>query len=344
MENKKFAQIDALRFFAVMPVLISHWGLFDIQPSTEFLFSSNGVNLFFIISGFLITLGLIRSREKEEYIQTSLSKFYVRRFLRIFPIYYLMLLFLWLFNHHKVADGIIWYLTYTTNFYCIKIQDWGGLSHLWSLALEEQFYFIWPFIILLSPKQLLPIIISATICLSVAFKTYCAYYGATFWISYMHPLAVLDILGLGALLAYLFYFKIEALKKLLHNNAFIAFVFLQLGLVLYCRFNLKYHSIYDILSRCSFGLFSAWIVGRAVFNFNGIIGRILTSKPLSYIGKISYGVYLLHILVPGMLMGVKYPINHTLRFCMYFILTIAICTLSWELFERQILKLKSKFE
>lgn len=127
MQVQKFDQINTLRFFAVLPVLVVHWGLFDFSKSAEFSFAANGVNLFFAISGFLITLGLIRNKtDTEKSTGASLWKFYVRRVLRIFPIYYLMLLLLWFFNHGKVADGIWWYLTYTTNFYIIKIQDWGG--------------------------------------------------------------------------------------------------------------------------------------------------------------------------------------------------------------------------
>ncbi len=344
MGEKKFEQIDALRFFAVLPVLTSHWNLFNINESTQFLFASNGVNLFFAISGFLITLGLIRSGEKQQSLQTSLWKFYVRRFLRIFPIYYLMLFLLWFLNHNRVADGIWWYLTYSTNFYCIKIQGWGGLSHLWSLAIEEQFYLVWPFIILLISSRFLPILIASVIVLSIGSKIFCWQTAASFWTCYMNPVAVLDVLGLGALLSYYYHFQKEKLRSALYDKRFITFVFLQLALVFFFKYTEHYNFIYQILSRSSFGLFSVWLIGRSVFGFTGLIGYILTARPLTYIGKISYGVYLFHLIVPGMLMGIKYPSDPTLRFCMYFIVTIAICALSWRYFESKILKLKDRFE
>jgi peptidoglycan/LPS O-acetylase OafA/YrhL len=344
MQLKKFEQIDALRFFAVLPVLISHWELFDISKSTQFLFASNGVNLFFAISGFLITLGLIKAGEKEQSVQASLWKFYVRRFLRIFPIYYLMLLLLWFFNHPKVAGGIWWYLSYSTNFYCIRIQGWGGLPHLWSLAVEEQFYLVWPFVILLTPRRFIPAIIGLIIIMSLSFKTYWLQRSNSFWVLYMNPIAVLDVLGLGALLSYYYHFQSDKLKALLNNKIFTLVVLLQLIVVLYLRYNEHCTSIYQVINRFSFGLFSVWLIGRAVFGFKGIIGYILTMPSLKYIGKISYGVYLLHILIPGMLMGLKYPTDHFSRFCMYFILTIAICSISWYSYESRILKLKDKFE
>ena len=344
MQLKKFEQIDALRFFAVLPVLISHWDLFDITKSLQFLLASNGVNLFFAISGFLITLGLIKAREKEQNVQTSLWRFYVRRFLRIFPIYYLFLLILWLINHQKVAEGILWYLSYSTNFYCIKIQGWGGLPHLWSLAIEEQFYLIWPFVILFTPRRSIPFIIGLIILISLFFKAYWVYSGDSFWTFYMNPIAVLDVLGLGALLSFYYHFKNEELQGILHNKVFTFLILLQLIIVFYFRYNEKYNSIYQVINRFSFGLFSAWLIGRAVFGFTGIVGYILSIQPLKYIGKISYGVYLVHILIPGMFMGLKYPTNHVLRFFIYFIVTIAISSLSWFFFESRILKFKDGFE
>ena len=344
MQEKKFEQIDALRFFAVLPVLISHWSVSGLAEETQFMLASNGVNLFFAISGFLITLGLIRTREKEQSVQTSLWKFYVRRTLRIFPIYYLMLLLLWFFNHSKVADGIAWYLTYSTNFYCIKIQDWGGLSHLWSLAIEEQFYLVWPFLILFSTNQTLPITIGFAIVTSISFKIFWLLTGASFWVYYMSPLAVIDVLGLGALLSYFYYFQKEKLRLLLHNYIFIAIVILQLILMLYFRFDHRYQTIYQVFNRSSFGLFFVWIIGRSVFGFGGAIGYILTIRPILFIGKISYGIYLFHILIPGMLIGLKYPTSHIPRFSLYFAVTIAICSVSWYLFESKILKIKDKFD
>lgn len=344
MQEKKFEQIDALRFFAVLPVLTSHWKLFNISDSAQFLFASNGVNLFFAISGFLITLGLIRSKEKAKSIQTNLGNFYARRFLRIFPIYYLLLAAMWFLNHKRVANGILWYLCYATNFYCIKINDWGGLPHLWSLALEEQFYIVWPLFILLASKRMMPIIIAFSITLSLLFKTYCIYSHQSFWIYYMNPISVIDILGLGALLAYLYYYYQDKFIEILLNRFVMFFVLFQLAFILYLRETKSAEFIYQIFNRFSFGLLSIWLIGRATIGFNGFIGSVFLARPIKYIGKISYGVYLYHIMVPGMLMGLKYPADNTLRFILYFIVTIAISSISWKYLESKILNIKHKFD
>lgn len=160
----------------------------------------------------------------------------------------------------------------------------------------------------------------------------------------MHPLAILDIVGLGGLLAYCYYFHEEWLRGLLRNKIFTAFVFAQLAVVILFRVFQHFNMYYDILDRASFGLFSVWLIGRAVFGVDGVGGYILNSSPLQYIGKISYAVYLIHPLVPGMLLGLKYPTEPLLRFCLYAIVTIAICSLTWYCFEKPILKLKDKFE
>jgi peptidoglycan/LPS O-acetylase OafA/YrhL len=341
--EKKFQQIDALRFFAVFPVLVAHWGTFDLTDRMSFFWGSNGVNLFFAISGFLITLGLIKSNESDQTAKTSLYKFYVRRFLRIFPIYYLLLIFLWFFKHQDVIGGLWWYLTYTTNFYCIKTQSWG-IAHLWSLSVEEQFYWVWPFVILFMPSRILPFFICLLIACSIIFKAYIIHVGSPWWIFYMNPIGVLDILGLGGLLSLGYFYYPNKLKSLLYNKIVIAIIIVQLVVVIYSRLSGHADFIYDVFNRFSFGLFCIWLIGRAVFGFKGMIGFILNLRPLKYIGKISYGVYLVHIFIPEMAYKIQYPTNHVLRSVFYFIITIMICSISWYFFESRILRLKEKFE
>ena len=154
-----FPQLDALRAIAVFFVLLEHW-----VPGTYwfkiFPYGMAGVTLFFVLSGFLITRILLRSRIKSESLNQSklhsLKQFYIRRTLRIFPIYYITIFILLIFNINNIRQIFFWFLTYTSNIYFYLIQNWAGsLSHLWTLAVEEQFYIIWPFIILFIPKRFL---------------------------------------------------------------------------------------------------------------------------------------------------------------------------------------------
>jgi peptidoglycan/LPS O-acetylase OafA/YrhL len=344
MTGRKFDQIDGLRFFAVFGVVCAHWywsghELMDIGP-----FAARGVDLFFVISGFLITLGLIRSKEGTTEVKTSLYKFYIRRFLRIFPIYYLTLLFVYIFWHSQMGNSIGWYLLYLCNFHSIKIQGFGIAGQFWSLSVEEQFYLIWPFIILYTPRRGLFSVMTLSIMLSIAMKIYWCLANVSFWTPYMHPLGCLDVLAMGALLAYFYYFFEDRLKAVLFNPIIASVVFIQMIAFVACHYIGKFGFIYDAGMRTSFGIFSMWLIGRSVFGFMGLTGYILNISAIKYIGKISYAIYLFHDFVPGILLGMKYPENPNLRFLVYGIVTIGMASISWYLFERPILRLKNRFE
>lgn len=349
MGTRKFDQIDGLRFFAVFAVLCAHWSSSASHFFNQITFQARGIDLFFVISGFLITLGLIRAKEKTETKGTALYKFYIRRFLRIFPIYYLTLFILWYIDYNHISASIWWDLSYLSNFHIIRTHDWGAAGHFWSLSVEEQFYLIWPFIILFVPNRRLPAVMIASVLLSLAAKTYWFMTttfvpSTTFWTAYIHPLGALDTLSLGALLAYLYNFHTDILKKILFNPFVIVIVTVQMMFCIYLYHTRHYNSIYLIGIRTSFGLFAIWLIGRATFGFTGVMGYILGSRPLMYIGKISYAVYLFHPFVPALLSRDKYPENENLRFVLYAIVTLGLASGSWYLFESRILKLKERFE
>lgn len=345
MEGKKFEQLDALRFFAVLLVVCSHWSWFGNKAFVQFNSGSRGVDLFFVISGFLITLGLIRSKDRVETVGISLSRFYIRRFLRIFPIYYLFLAVLWFFDHSKVADSIWWYVLYLGNFYCIKKQSWGETGYLWSLSVEEQFYLVWPFIMVFTSKKLLPVVMIMAILISAAIKIYWYVTGMTFWIWYMHPIGALDILSLGALLSYFYYFHKDKLQVILYNRYVVLAVFAILIIGQGSKYLPQpYDSVYYTSDRQFFGIFFAWLIGRCLYTIKGPFGYILDNKVLRYIGTISYSVYLFHPLVPELFWWLKGPVSDNVRFVIYSMATVALSSLSWYLFERQILKLKDTFQ
>jgi peptidoglycan/LPS O-acetylase OafA/YrhL len=344
MKIKKFDQIDGLRFFAVFGVLCAHWALSFGDLLYKMTLAGRGVDLFFVISGFLITLGLIRSKEEYGLMGTKMYKFYIRRALRIFPLYYLTILVLLFFYHDQILTNIWWYVLYIWNFHIIKVQDWGIAGHVWSLSVEEQFYFVWPFIILFLPDSRLIWVIISAVFISLIAKIYWFCTGAAFWSEYVHPLGTLDVLALGGLLAYLYHFHNEWLRKTLYNPMTGTILALQIILCIYLDGMLNYKFIHLVVIRTSFGLFSMWLIGRAAFGFTGIWGFILNSRPVRYVGKISYAIYIIHPFVPGMLERFKYPQGDNMRFVMYSAVTLAMASLSWYLFESRILKLKDRFE
>lgn len=344
MKGRKFDQVDTLRFVAIFMVLISHWPSLLSDFSTHTDSGELGVCLFFVISGFLITLGLLGNREQEQPAQTSLYKFYMRRFLRIFPAYYLVLLLNWIFNHEKMVIDIWWDLFYASNFHDIALKEWDFLAHYWSLAVEEQFYLVWPWFILLMPRKwILPSIISA-VFLSLAVKCYWWQNHFTHWYFYVHPVAALDLLATGGLLSWLYLYQNEKLRKVFYNPFFSVFIFLQFVLCFESRNLPQLSGFFNITVRFSYGLFCAWLIGRAVFGFTGPVGYVMNNRFLQYAGKISYGLYLFHGTVPHLLSHFHLPASVSIQFLIYFVFLMALASLSWYGFENPILKLKKRFE
>jgi peptidoglycan/LPS O-acetylase OafA/YrhL len=193
-------QLDGLRAFAVLFTMITHFtraneGWLGLIP-----WGQMGVRLFFVISGFLITGILLRSRLPEDR-PAELRIFYIRRFLRIFPVYYATLAVTTLVNIRPVRQTLWWHLTYLSNVYQI-VQNPGPspVTHFWSLAVEEQFYCIWPFLMLFLPGRYLLKAMIATVCIGPLSRLGVAVFHIDSGDGLLF--ACLDTLGMGALLAY----------------------------------------------------------------------------------------------------------------------------------------------
>ena len=198
-------QLDGLRAFAVGAVLFHHF----FQPARigGVDLALLGVWLFFVLSGFLITGILLRSRDQVDYSGSPsgfvLRQFYVRRFLRIFPLYYSVLFMAATIDLGDVRDTILWHLTYLSNYLFAARQYWGPMTaHFWSLSVEEQFYILWPALILFAPRRLLLKLIISAIAIGPIFRVAAHFFDFN-WIARLTVLpASFDALGLGALLAY----------------------------------------------------------------------------------------------------------------------------------------------
>ena len=144
------SRVDGLRFIAILMIFIHHFAYYlgkYISPGFY------GVNLFFVISGFLITSILLK--DNDENIKTAYIKFVGRRILRIFPIYYLMILVLVLLGTPKIWDALPHLFTYTYNYYLGRTGNWDQVFSLyWSLSVEEQFYLFFPVIVLIFRRRM----------------------------------------------------------------------------------------------------------------------------------------------------------------------------------------------
>lgn len=345
-------QIDGLRFFAVLGVLICHFIRFENIYLARLPFGQ-GVNLFFVLSGYLITKILILNKDKLAQGNSNVKRYFVsffaRRSIRIFPIYYITILFLMLISFQNIWDVWGWLVTYTTNFYASFGYPYiGSFNHLWSLAVEEQFYLVWPVLIYLVPKKHLLKLIISTILLSVSFKILYFYFIGNGAAINSSTIGCADSLGLGALIAYLHLFKPELLVKL---NQFKSLILLSFGVfAFFLIFPRPSEAIAIIGNNFLFSVFAFFVVLKAsTEKFTFLPKFLFEHKFTVHLGKISYGIYLYHFFMPDFFNQCKEwlpALNETsanFQVGFLFISSLVFAQVSWIVIEKPVLGLKDKF-
>ena len=344
-------QLDGVRACAVMMVFVSHWIPWSYQGG--FPWNNFGVDLFFVLSGFLITDILLHGRRYmeggEQGLLLTLRQFYVRRALRIFPLYVAFLLVYALTVPSFVNELTPWLWTYTLNLFRVLIDNtWEApISHLWSLSVEEQFYLVWPGVILLTPRRFLLPVLLLSVAIGPATKVILGMNDVSERAIRFFTLSRMDTLALGALLAY----AVHQCGLLPIAKGRISGWLIWAGLPLFCVVvGLRAIGISStnwlILEMSAETLLCGWVVLRAAQGFQGLIGRFLSSAPLVYLGQISYGLYLLHKPIPSILGAYGIDTDEIptgIGFLLYTILAILAASLSWYLFEGPINRLKRNF-
>ncbi len=353
-------QLDGLRALAIGAVLLHHFS--HSADIGQVNFATLGVWLFFVLSGFLITKILLASRDQVNTLGYRsafvLRQFYVRRFLRIFPLYYSVLAVAAILDLDEVRETIIWHLAYLSNYLFATLGYFQLVTaHFWSLSVEEQFYLFWPAVILFTPERFLLKIIIAAIAVGPAFRGIGYFLDINGIALYAVTLASLDTLGLGALLAYCSHHVAEKpmlLKQLSWCSLWMGIAGLTTLIVL--RILENYHVIRPVMPYLWFmepifwALFFVWLVNGAASGFPGIVGKFLQLRPIAYIGKISYGIYVYHLfmgsLVPTVLAQSNIDFSLLpgwLQFGLLAGVTIGVAAISWHLFEGPLNALKRHF-
>lgn len=355
-----FSGLNELRAIAALAVLFHHVELYKYRLKIHSLWDygiivksfisdlgHNGVMLFFVLSGFLITYLLIE--EKTTTGKISISKFYGRRILRIWPLYFIIVIvgffiiphlyysFPDFFKGQSFYNTRIENLVYGNNFLLhlffmsnLALAIYGpvaGSSQSWSVSVEEQFYVVWPWIIKLFYKKLLPVLM-----LIIIGGSFFKYLLPETIISKIYNVSKIDYMAMGAIIAYIYRFYKEKLIPLLKNKVFI--VVLSVSVAMHLFLNVS-----SITQALTFGLL---IVSCIENNFK--------VKVLSYIGKLSYGVYMYHPLMMYLSFSImsKLDINNSiyynvLIYSMVLSFTFVLSYLSYNYFELYFLKIKSRF-
>jgi peptidoglycan/LPS O-acetylase OafA/YrhL len=340
---KKVPQLDAVRGLAVLLVLLHNT---DRYPSLHLQWlSSNGwmgVDLFFVLSGFLITRILLDTKQSEGYFRN----FYARRCLRIWPLYYSVLLFMFVIvplvrpsEAHAVFDARSspwWaYLFFLQNF-LVKIPSMatGPLGVTWSLAVEEQFYLFWPLVVLFCNEAQLRKIAIAVICFSPALRFYLLLHHVDI---YSNPFCRWDGLMAGALLA-LVLRSVSVLPSKFTTQAWITFLISAPLALMIETFDARW-IVFSLTAVASVSF-----VYLALFSTQRWLQALLTNRFLVYTGTISYGIYLLQKIPLDAVKTFHWENHQFLAMPITTAATYAMAALSWNLVEKPFLKLKRFFE
>ena len=347
---KFIKELDSIRGIGIIIVVLFHWlpvdGFYNTFPNRPF-----GVDVFFVLSGYLITQILLTSRFGAEAAgiprRHVFISFYLRRALRILPAYFLVILLILLLHQSLEANlkaELIPSLTFTLNFYFHKSQYWGDLTtHLWTLSVEEQFYLIWPFIILLIPRQALPYAI---------FIFTLAGIGSQLMISdkefgYLPTNTCFDAFGIGAWLAWVRLCRPSDLTKhyrIIRWLGAISCVVLVFGAAFP-------DTVFLAPQRTLRSLVALWAISYVIYkDYQGELRNlpVFSNRILIFLGKISYGMYLYHIFLPWSYYKINAPLNDMLPDFLdpfmfpvtvveNFALLVVISWLSYKFIERPIL-------
>jgi peptidoglycan/LPS O-acetylase OafA/YrhL len=342
LSTRYFSGLDALRAFSVMAVIWTH---VTTGHSIRLLtLGYRGVELFFAISGFLVTTLLLREYRRNGRI--SIREFYMRRTLRIFPLYYAVLalycalVFVAFRGSPKAAE--FWanfpsFATYTSNWF-VNVDN--GAAHgvtfyfAWSLATEEQFYLLWPFLMVVLLgwlKKDLVLALAAGALLGV--QIYAASLGGV-------PFAATVFASLAPAILFGVAFAV-----LLNHKACFRMLYPVLG-----RKSAAPLVLVLLLASLHFGapwLFSgslmALLVAATCMREDTYLHPILRWRPAAFVGTISYGIYLMHMLAANVVRGV---LGHSMGIDVFLLtvpVVIAMAYVSYRFFEAPILRYKDRF-
>lgn len=344
----KINSLDGLRGWAAILVLWAHFPLVDGGLIFKYLHDFSkaisagyiGVDIFFALSGFLITRILLKEKDKGE---LSFKLFYVKRSLRIFPLYYLVILLVGVTISWK---DLGWVATYLSNYYFAYNDVMNAMRHTWSLCVEEHYYFFWPIIIKYLSRDRAYFVIKFVFP-SIALV--CAIYYLSFVpnggeLVFRATNVRILTLALGSLLA----FKENEIRNISLAKTEVSIFILSIGLV-------STHFIIFLPLRLFFMFLSSsflsyfilvFILTSAFTDKNKIILSVVDNKLMKFFGKISYGLYLYHLPI-FVYLGVSHLQKNNIvsieTALLLLLLCIGIPIISFYTFEKPLLKLKENY-
>jgi peptidoglycan/LPS O-acetylase OafA/YrhL len=332
MSRGRFGSLDGLRALAILSVVAFHSGrgLLGMQPAV-------GVSVFFVISGFLITTLLLRERGRTGDI--DLRAFYARRSLRIFPLYYTMLALytaVVLLKEHgsyraDFLHNLPYFASYTSNWFVRLDKDRVIFYFAWSLATEEQFYLLWPSVEKFLGSHQRPVLLAGALALVQPWVLLTGTEAVSFG---RHMLAsIAPSICLGVVLAHGLDAS-QAVRRFFARR-WLSPVFLAVFLGTLCVFD--HTSV--VVSLAITGL-----VGACVATEDHALAPVLAWRPMVSIGRVSYGIYMMHMLVTNAVEHALPRLPFLVRFPLIATATWAVAWTSFHFYESRFLRLKTRFD
>ena len=353
--------LDGIRGVAVMLVFVSHLHMI-ISPDPFFIevtpwsfvnrtFKGGflGVDIFFVLSGFLITSILLKERSSNQ--SGMVSRFYKRRALRLLPaLYALLIVDFFVSRWENFPKDIQWRTTWHALLY---LNNWNivwnfgatqdDLGHLWSLGIEEQFYIVWPIVMITIAALKIPPKIA--ISLTAIFAVFVTWHRLDLWNNgvswlflYVRTDARVDSLLIGATFAYVYrHYRVPPkILNLLATSSFIGFI--------YIKYRFGSLPLHPFLFQGGFTVIAvlAGTIILAAAEGAWFANRVLISRPLTVIGKISYGLYLWHLPVFFVLGRHVTSGPKPLRILIGIVIASAVTSLSWYFVEKPFLNIKNR--
>jgi len=342
----RIRQLDGLRGLAVIGVAWHHWAPRWRDPIPFEI----GLFFFFVASGFLVTAGLLRKRSAEGHFRKlpTYRTFLSRRALRILVPYFAALALAAILGAGDVRQAYTWYILPICNIHmALTGAEPAGITHFWTLAIQQQFYLAWPLLVLFLPRRALVPAITTLILIAPLWRWFGPCLAPDLSDPSLLTFTALDYLGCGCLLAIARHHRPDGPLLGLAPAAWISFA---VYLVLY-SFWKSGHPIPGIrwFQQSFFAIACCGLIDAANRRISGPIGRLLETRFLLHIGALSYSLYLLHNLSPfigGHLIPQlwKPPFDSTLgellRILLFAILSYILAFISWRLIEQPLEKLR----
>lgn len=351
--------LNGLRAIAAIAVVFSHitlelyqFGLnskiFGVNYEGEAMglaLAGHGVTIFFTLSGFLITYLILKEKELGK---VNIKAFYVRRILRIWPLYYLyfflVLAIIFLFSIHYPASSVPFYVFLAANVPFFLGKTLPLLAHFWSLGVEEQFYLFFPQIAKLSNVNMMKVV-KALIVVFLFLKFICWILDRKYAIPL--PLAIVEVtrfdtMLIGVLAAMYYYQQNKLFIQITTHISTQIIAWVCVIIITINKFNVA--SVIDSELIC---LISVALIMGQVTKRNNIIN--LENRVCDFVGKISFGIYVIHPLLIFFFVKLigkfqsQYLQNYLLVYGCVLVATILVAYISYEYYEKWFLKLKSKY-